>query len=291
MQLSSASGKYILVVEDELVVAKDLQRTLSSLGYNVPTTAASAEDALRMASKRCPDVVLMDIRIRGELDGIETASIFRSRFDVPVIFLTAYADAETVARAKAAEPHGYLLKPVKKEDLRSAVEIALYKHVMERRLRERERWFATTIRSIGDAVIATDAAGQITFMNPVAELLSGWRMEDAKGRSLADILQLVDEFTKKAIENPIARALREGRVVNVEGVAVSREGHQRTIADSAAPIRNDSGDIMGAVFVFRDVSDGFDGDDGRSGGARDQRPPLLHRGEHAVCSRAAAGPP
>src|SRR5688572_4321528 len=112
--------KTILVVEDERLVAKDLQRRLSSLGYDVPATAASAEDAIRLASERCPDLVLMDIRIKGDLDGIETAKILRHEFDVPVVYLTAYADEETVARAKVTEPFGYLLKPVKEGELRSA---------------------------------------------------------------------------------------------------------------------------------------------------------------------------
>ncbi|HEX4351423.1 MAG TPA: response regulator, partial [Polyangiales bacterium] len=107
------TGKTVLIVEDERVVAKDLQRSLINLGYDVPTTAASADDAIRAASERCPDLVLMDIRIKGALDGIDTAGILRSRFDVPVIYLTAYADDATVERAKKTEPHAYLLKPVK----------------------------------------------------------------------------------------------------------------------------------------------------------------------------------
>src|SRR5688572_2692269 len=112
--------KTILVVEDERLVAKDLQRSLTNLGYQVPATAASADDAIRLASDRCPDLVLMDIRIKGDLDGIETAQILRHKFDVPVVYLTAYADEETVARAKVTEPFGYLLKPVKEGELRSA---------------------------------------------------------------------------------------------------------------------------------------------------------------------------
>src|SRR3954469_24655646 len=160
-------SRHVLVVEDERVVAKDLQRTLTNLGYEVPVTVATADDAIRAAAERCPDLVLMDIRIKGARDGIETAEIWKSRFDVPVVYLTAYADQQTVSRAKLTEPHAYLLKPVKVDELRTAVEIAIYKHEMERRHRERERWFATTLRSIGDAVISTDASGCITLMNPM----------------------------------------------------------------------------------------------------------------------------
>jgi two-component system cell cycle sensor histidine kinase/response regulator CckA len=245
----------VLVVEDERVVAKDLQQTLVQLGYRVPVTVASAEDALRAAARECPDLVLMDIRIRGDLDGIETAKILKRRFDVPVVYLTAYADSETVARAKATEPHGYLLKPVKLEELRSTVEVALHKHEMERRLRDRERWFATTLRSIGDAVISTDAGGRITFMNPVAESLTGWSTTEARGRRASDIVRLVDESTKEVLEDPISSALRSGRIIHVDGSLVAREGHARSIADSAAPIVDDDGTTVGAVIVFRDVSE------------------------------------
>jgi two-component system cell cycle sensor histidine kinase/response regulator CckA len=247
--------KTVLVVEDERVVAKDLQRTLVRLGYRVPLTVASAEDAVRAVANECPDIVLMDIRIRGDIDGIETARLLKKRFDVPVIYLTAYADSETVARAKSTEPLGYLLKPVKLDELRSTVEVALHKHEMERRLRERERWFSTTLRSIGDAVVSTDATGKVTFMNPVAETLTGWTTTEARGRHVSEVVQLVDEATQQKLENPISSALKSGRIIHVDGSLVAREGHQRAIADSAAPIIDDDGSTVGAVIVFRDVSE------------------------------------
>ncbi|HEX4337559.1 MAG TPA: response regulator [Polyangiaceae bacterium] len=247
--------KTVLVVEDERVVAKDLQRTLIRLGYRVPVTVASAEDAVRAVAQECPDIVLMDIRIRGDLDGIETARILKKRFDVPVIYLTAYADSETVARAKSTEPLGYLLKPVKLDELRSTVEVALHKHEMERRLRERERWFSTTLRSIGDAVVSTDASGRVTFMNPVAETLTGWSTTEARGRHVSEVVHLVDESTNQRLEDPISSALKSGRIIHVDGSLVAREGHQRAIADSAAPIVDDDGSTVGAVIVFRDVGE------------------------------------
>ena len=120
-------AKTVLVVEDERVVAKDLQHTLIRLGYRVPLTVASAEDAVRAVAHECPDIVLMDIRIRGELDGVEAAGILKKRFDVPVVYLTAYADEETVSRAKATEPLGYLLKPVKLDLDRRAELVELHR--------------------------------------------------------------------------------------------------------------------------------------------------------------------
>src|SRR5688572_4401634 len=143
----------ILVVEDERIVAKDLQQTLIALGYDAFAIASSAEQALARATERCPDLVLMDIRIQGKRDGVETAALLRERFSVPVVYLTAHADDTTMERARQTEPHAYLLKPVKSAELRSAIEVALHRHQLEQRLRERERWFSTTLQSIADAVI------------------------------------------------------------------------------------------------------------------------------------------
>src|SRR3954471_22349966 len=246
----------ILVVEDEAIGARDIQNSLRDLGYEVLNTAASCEEAIAHATARCPDLVLMDIRIQGERDGIATAEILRRRFRVPVVFLTAYADDTTVERAKRAQPYGYLVKPIKSMELRSAVEVALHKHEMDVRLRERERWFSTTLRSIGDAVISTDLDARVTFMNTVAETLTGWRTEDAMGRPLEEVLRLAQEETHEAVENPIRRALSEGKVSRLgERIALlGKDGAERPIDDIAAPII-DEGDVLGAVMVFRDVSE------------------------------------
>jgi two-component system cell cycle sensor histidine kinase/response regulator CckA len=251
--LNKESPKTVLVVEDERVVARDLQRILERLGYRVPVTVASADDAILAATKECPDLVLMDIRIKGGIDGIETAQILKNRFDVPVVYLTAYADAETVARAKATEPFGYLIKPVNADELRGTVEVALYRHKMERRLRERERWFSTTLKSIGDAVVSTDSLGRVTFMNPVAETLTGWSTTEARGRPVTEIVRVVDHATRARLEDPISTAIESGRLVQMDGSLVAREGFERAIEESAAPIVGDGGSTVGAVIVFRDV--------------------------------------
>jgi PAS domain S-box-containing protein len=249
-------GKTILIVEDERVVAKELQRSLSTLGYSVPETAASADDAIRLASLIRPDLVLMDIQIKGDKDGIQAVEILRARFDVPVIFLTAYADEATLARAKITEPHGYLVKPVKDADLLSAIEVVLYKHELERRLADRERWFSTTLRAIGDAVIATDTAGEVTFMNLAAERLTGRREDHAVGRSLAEIVSVVDEQTREPLGNPIELALKGGKVVPLPGRAALASGTgERPIDGLASPIVDDKGRLLGAVLVFRDVGE------------------------------------
>src|SRR6185295_17635126 len=168
-RMASPQSHSVLIVEDERIVAKDLQHTLAAMGYDAFAIASSADEALSHASEKCPDLVLMDIRIKGAHDGIETADLLRQRFGVPVVYLTAHADDATIERAKRTTPYGYLMKPVKSAELRSAIEVTIHRHEMEKRLRERERWFATTLRSIDDAVITVDVEGMIAFANPAAE--------------------------------------------------------------------------------------------------------------------------
>lgn len=183
----------ILVVEDEALVAQDLIATLTDIGYSVVGEAASAEEAVQKAAELVPDVVLMDIRLSGNTDGVQATAAIRRKRDIPVIYLTAHSDEETLRRAKTTAPCGYLVKPFRTPDLRCAIEIALHKHEIEVRLREREKWLATTLRSIGDGVVATNSQGRVVFLNPVAEALTGWNRDDALGRGLDDIVKLVAE--------------------------------------------------------------------------------------------------
>ncbi|MGM0771405.1 MAG: response regulator [Halobacteriota archaeon] len=125
----------ILVVEDENIVALSIKKKLELMGYSVVGTASSGEDAIIKADLFYPDLVLMDVMLRGEVDGIEAAEHIREKFDIPVIFLTAYTDDKTLERAKMAEPYGYISKPFKEQDLKSNIEMALHKHEKEIRLR------------------------------------------------------------------------------------------------------------------------------------------------------------
>jgi two-component system cell cycle sensor histidine kinase/response regulator CckA len=242
----------VLIVEDERIVAKDLQQTLVSMGYDAFAIASSADEAIKRASERCPDIVLMDIRIKGQRDGIETAELLRSRFGVPVVFLTAHADEATLQRAKKTEAHGYLMKPVKCGELRSAIEVAIYKHDMEKRLRERERWFSTTLRSIADAVVTVDLAGNVTFMNSAAETLTGVTAAAAIGRPVRDIVQLLDP---KQPTSPLDEVLEHKQTIVIEEAALKHATNTgRIISDSVSTVIDD-GQILGAVMVFRDITE------------------------------------
>ncbi len=247
----------ILVVEDETVVARDLQTRLARLGYTVVDTTARGDSAIVLAEQHNPDLVLMDIRLQGEIDGITAADVIRSRYHLPVVYLTAHADELTIDRARATEPFGYILKPFDERELRIVIEMALYKHQAERKLQLSERRYATTLSSIGDGVIATDQTGRVTFLNPVAEGLTGWSAADAKGKPLTEVFRIVNEQTRAIVENPVERVLLKGIVVGLANhtILINRHGSEAQIDDCAAPIQDDRGVSVGAVLVFRDVTE------------------------------------
>jgi PAS domain S-box-containing protein len=247
----------IMVVEDEGIIAQDIKNCLENLGYEVPDVVFTGKEAIEKAEENHPDLILMDIVLKGEMDGIETASEIRNRFSIPIVYLTAYEDDKTLKRAKLTEPLGYILKPFEERSLRSSIEMALYKHKMELKLRESERWLSTILRSVGDAVVVTDALGYIRFMNPVAETLTGWSFKDAFGKNLKEIFNIVNEDTKKPVENPVARVLQNNIVLgrNNHSVLISRTGDEISIDHSAAPIRDEKGNVTGVVLIINDISD------------------------------------
>jgi PAS domain S-box-containing protein len=247
----------ILVVEDEVIVAKTIASQLNQLGYTVTGTASSGQVAIAKALETKPEMVLMDVILKGEMDGITAAAQIREQLDIPIIFLTAYADDRTVQRAKATQPFGYITKPFNIKDLHIAIEIGLLKHQLERDLKENRDQLATLLNSMSDAVIATNEQGVVTFINPAAELLTGWQKADALDQPVTEILQIVDEVTETELENPVEKVLREQQVVYLGDFTslITKEGQKVPIGDSASPIMRQSGKINGVVVVFWDMSE------------------------------------
>ncbi|HZA25878.1 MAG TPA: response regulator, partial [Dehalococcoidia bacterium] len=154
----------VLVVDDEIIIARELEARLRNFGYEVLEIASSGEQAISVAEQAGPDLVLMDIVLKGDMDGVEAAAEIRKRWAIPIIYLTAYNDDATLKRARVTEPFGYIVKPFSERELRANIEMALYKHQVETKLRAIEKWFATSMQHIGDGVVATDTQGTITFM-------------------------------------------------------------------------------------------------------------------------------
>jgi PAS domain S-box-containing protein len=247
----------ILIVEDEAIVAADLEGKLLRLGYDVAGITGGGREAVDLACRLHPHLVLMDVHLEGSVDGIEAAEQIRREYIIPVIYLTAHSDVATLARAKLTGPFGYILKPFDERDLATQIELALYKHQADRELHEQREWLRVTLMSIGDAVIATDALGKITFLNPVAESLTGWQAEEALGRPLSSVFCIIKEQTGGELGDPVARVLREGQAVALANHAalVARDGRTIPVEDSAAPILDAAGQIIGAVLVFHDVAE------------------------------------
>jgi len=254
---AATSTAQILVVEDERIVAKDITSSLERLGYGVTGIASSGEEAVRMVGDKPPDLILMDVVLKGDIDGIDAAEHIRKQYDVPVIYLTAYADSTTLERAKGTVPYGYLLKPWQERELRTVIEIALHKHMLEQRLKESERRLAMTLASIGDAVVATNEHGAIELMNGVAETITGWREAEAVGQDAAEVIRIRRSADGAERRHPLRQVLEGGASVSLadDFRLVARDGREVDVGDSAAPIKDDKGNVKGAVLVFRDVTE------------------------------------
>lgn len=247
----------ILVVEDQNIIAMDLKNRLANLGYVVPATVAFGEEAVVQAGELRPDLVLMDIMLKGAMDGVQAADQIRQQFGLPIIYLTAHSDDRTLERARLTEPYAYILKPFEDRELHLTIEIVLYKHQMEKKLRENERWLAAVLRDIGDGVIATDTQGKIQFVNPVAQAMTGWTQAEAQGRSVAEIFNVVNAYTRARIINPIQQALEQQQIVRLSDHAllIARNGRETPVDDSASPIWDEHQTMTGAVLIFRDVTE------------------------------------
>jgi PAS domain S-box-containing protein len=242
----------ILIVEDERITAEDLRDILTDLGHTVTGSVASGAEAIAQAEQNPPDLALMDIRIKGEMDGTETARILRERFNIPVVYLTAHADTSTLSRAKLAQPLGYITKPFREAELYAGIEIALHKHQEDLKVRGQEELLASAMRAISEGVIAVDRHESVTLFNPAAEAWTGWNAKDALGKPIREVFPLVDSVTGEELNTPLWRVLAEGTVEEVGhgALLVDRGGEKRPIVASIAPTRNHRGDLSGAALVF-----------------------------------------
>ena len=249
-------AKQILIVEDDSDVVGYIEHLLKSLGYGVCAVVSSGEAAMQKAAEAPPDLALIDMMLAGDMDGIAVAEQIRARFNIPVVYLTAYVDQRLLQRAKIAEPFGYVLKPFAERRLHLNIEIALYRHEMEGKFKESEQWLSTILRSIGEGVIATDENGRVQFINSVAEDLTGWQQEAAFGKDLEEVFNVISEETETPIKTHIMEALQGEIIVGLTepNLLAARDGKETPIDYSAAPIRNDKESTTGVVLVFRNIT-------------------------------------
>lgn len=245
----------ILIVEDERIIALDLQRRLIRFGYPDPVITTNGLDALKAIDTNKPTIILMDIMLSSDFDGIETATIIKEKYNIPLIFLTAYSDEKTVERAKKAEPYGYILKPFKEKELYTSIDIAIYKFQSNEKLKKQERWSSAILHSIEDGIIATNQNGLIEFMNPVAEKITDYMQDDVKNLSLDKIFELVDSKSKILREMPVFSRTHNDSFIFKDSFMSNKRQDSIPVEGSIAAIIDKNGNIEGQVLAFRDITE------------------------------------
>jgi len=245
--LRASAAPTLLVVEDEAVVAMDLDGQLHDMGYKVCACVDNGRDAIDRARAERPDLILMDIVLKGDMDGIAVAAAIGAELHIPVLFLTAYSDDLTVERAAGAWPYGYLTKPFQSRELRAGIEVALRKAAVERALRNSERWLASVLRGVGDAVIAADAGGIVGLANPAAETLLG--AGGLQGRPAAEVVRLEDA----ASDAPVPLAPDGSRARTGTAMLVTRDGKRIPVDFSAGPICDEGEHLAGVAIILHDM--------------------------------------
>ncbi|BAY12328.1 GGDEF domain-containing response regulator [Calothrix sp. NIES-2098] len=246
----------ILVVEDEKILALDIRNSLQKLGYFVIEITTSGEEAIKKIAETNPHLVLIDICLAGEINGIEIVDIIQNHFQIPVLYLTEYSEDIQLNKRRLSEPFSYIFKPCAEKDLHFAVEMALFKHQMSKKYEEEKQRLTAIINSMGCAVVVTYANGSIQMMNPVAEALTGWRQDEAYGKDLAEVVTLIDKDMDEVIDNLANQAIQAGEILNLPDncTLLAKDGKKVPIGDSVAPIRDLDGNVNGAVLVLQDIS-------------------------------------
>jgi PAS domain S-box-containing protein len=265
MFMSEAAHR-ILVVEDQRLIAAEIEHSLKELGYLVVGSVSSGEDAITTLDELRPELVLMDVHLRGEMDGIDAAEIIRDRFNVPVVYLTAHADDDTILRAKKTTPFGYLLKPFNQRELRATIEIAFYTHRMERTLAAEERAnrqaaeeltnvqpFRLLVESVEDyAIFILDPSGHITTWNLGAARIKGYTSKEILGKHFSTFY-LPEDVASGKCDCELEIAAREGRFED-EGWRIRKDG-SRFWANVVITRLGQADEVIGFAKVTRDLTE------------------------------------
>jgi two-component system, cell cycle sensor histidine kinase and response regulator CckA len=238
----------ILVIETENPDGSSVAADVVKLGYEVAATCRSGEEGLTRFEELRPDLVLTDIPLEGELDGVDTAHRLHQFGHVAVVYVTACADLTTVARARETQPHGYLLKPFTQDELRLSIEVAATRYLEEMERRRREQSYFEAFQSLADGVIAADLAGVIVFVNAAAERITGWEAAESVGRSLNEVFRIFGQDGEpKEVEIADLGGQSNDRLVWL----TDRSGQRVAIQDRTAAIRDQQNSLTGLIILFR----------------------------------------
>jgi len=243
----------VMIVEDEIIVAKDIQRILAKLGYEAHPPFSSGQKALDAIETVKPDFILLDINLRGsDMDGIDLAKQIHEHYHIPFLFLTAFSDKSTLDRAKMTEPYGYIIKPFEEDDIRTAIEIAHYKYTKDLEVKNTGNRFAAALEKVEMAVIITDANHKVTFINKSAEALTGTSRAEALGKDSEYVFRNSPEQTKEAL-----KTLAQSTTGNSDlSVAVSNGTQEKKMSVNWFPILTVNDKINGAALVLSTGANG-----------------------------------
>lgn len=246
----------ILIVEDEGIIARDLQYSIKNFGWICIGVARSGREALDMAAEIKPDIVLMDIKLDGEIDGIETARRMKFFMDAPIIYLTAFTNNEVLERAKATLPYGYLVKPVEERHLQVTVEMALYKSKLDRDLKDKEKWLSMILENLDEGVVAADIKGRVQFINRAAEKHTGWSREEAVNMPIEHVLTMINESTGHPVNVPFVKTMLDEETIPIGESSLLKARHATpiTVDGKCVPVSDEQNNITGAMLVFHDIS-------------------------------------
>jgi PAS domain S-box-containing protein len=240
--------KKILIVEDEDIISRDIKNMIDQLGLYTSVVAHSGKQALELYRQEMPDLILMDINLTGEWDGINTAVEIRKISDIPLIYLTAYADTTTVKRAKLTQPSGYIIKPFNDTEVKTNIELALYKYHMNRKLLEREQLLSSTLTKIGLGIIKTDRLLNIQFINNVALDILCLKEDAVQGKPITSLVKIINEETDKELSFE--------DIIDTFSGTLSLKLHQKQIPiDLIVETIRDDDDAISYVFILRDLSE------------------------------------
>jgi PAS domain S-box-containing protein len=252
----SVVGLRVLLAEDEAVLSQAIRDGLTDAGYEVIASPDTGAGAVEAALRLRPDLILMDVGLKGDMDGIRASELINEKMRVPVVYLTGDSDHETLLRAKSASAYGYVLKPFRIRSLIVAIEVAVDRFEMERRLEDSQLTYATILGSIADGVMAVDTEGHVRFMNAVAERLTGWPTREAQREQLRTVLNIVDSSGDQAATELVTRVLIARTTLSFgrDAFVISRKGTRVPIDGGVSCVVDSLGRVVGATIALRDVT-------------------------------------
>ena len=241
----------ILIVEDEILVATSIKKYLQDFGYDVINIVASGSKALSVLRENQVNMVLMDIRIKGDIDGIETSAKINELYNLPIVYLTAHTDPKTLERAKKTEPYGYIVKPIEPRNMLSTIEMALYKHKAEGVIKESEERYRTLVEGAGQAIFTVDKDGICLFMNHIAEVKFNESSKPILGKCITNILP---QDLAKPLIGLVKDTFKTLKPQITEATCYT-DHHQEYYEIKIHPLKNKAGQFDSAMIIAADLSE------------------------------------